>query len=125
MVSEKYGRIVAIGSIAARSVAHSSLSYNASKWGLVGLIKATAMDLGKSGITANLVHMSMTETGMVSSFFPKEVMKEFIKKINVTNSGFIEASESARMVAFLAMKESGNISGANFDVTAGQSARWP
>ncbi len=125
MVEEKYGRIIAIGSIAARSVTPNSVAYSASKWGLVGLIKATALDLGRSGITANVVNMTMTETGISYSVFPEAATKHLMKVAHITNDTFLEASESARMVAFLAMKESANISGINFDITAGQNARWP
>ena len=125
MVEEKYGRIIAIGSISSRSVVQETIAYNASKWGLVGLVKATALELGKSGVTANVVNPALTETGMSYSVLPEEVTKKVMKLTNVTNDGFLEPAESARMVAFLAMKESANISGATFDVTAGQSARWP
>lgn len=125
MVSKKYGRIIAIGSISSRSVVPDTVAYNASKWGLIGLIKTTALELGKFGVTANVINPALTETGMSFSVLPEEATKKIMKMVNVTNEGFLEASETARMVAFLSMKESANISGTTFDITAGQSARWP
>ncbi|MES2527296.1 MAG: SDR family NAD(P)-dependent oxidoreductase [Bdellovibrionota bacterium] len=125
MVRENYGRIVAIGSSSARSAVPQAGSYIAAKWGLIGLVKATALELGKSGVTVNVVNPAITLTDLSTSAYPLEAMKETAKKMNVTNAVFLETSETARMVGFLAMKESANISGATFDVAAGQSARWP
>ncbi len=125
MVQQKYGRIVAIASSSTRSAVPNATSYIASKWGIVGLIKSVALEMGKSGITANVVNPAITETELAKGRYPREVLMKIARTANVTSAVFIEPHETARMVGFLAMKESHNISGASFDVTAGQSARWP
>jgi 3-oxoacyl-[acyl-carrier protein] reductase len=59
------GRIISIGSCFAERVPYPGLSlYAMSKAALVGLTKGLARDLGKRGITVNVVHPGSTDTDM-------------------------------------------------------------
>lgn len=59
------GRIISVGSCLAPRAGRPGISlYSASKLALVGLTKGVARDLGKRGITVNLVHPGPTDTDM-------------------------------------------------------------
>jgi 3-oxoacyl-[acyl-carrier protein] reductase len=56
MISQGDGRIVNISSNAGRNLSYAgAASYTAAKWGVIGLTKHTAWDLGEHGITCNAV----------------------------------------------------------------------
>jgi SDR family mycofactocin-dependent oxidoreductase len=60
-----YGRVVAIASGAGRSAIPNMAHYTASKWGVIGMVKAFALETAGSGITANVVSPSNVRSPMV------------------------------------------------------------
>jgi 2-hydroxycyclohexanecarboxyl-CoA dehydrogenase len=65
MLSAGWGRIVTISSSSAQSGAPNMAHYVASKGGVIGLTKALAVDLARSGITVNTIPPSLVDTPMV------------------------------------------------------------
>ncbi len=65
MTRQRYGRIVAISSGAGRGGMRNLGHYCASKWGLIGLVKAVALETATDGITANIVCPAGVGTPMV------------------------------------------------------------
>jgi SDR family mycofactocin-dependent oxidoreductase len=65
MMSARYGRIVATASGMGRGGAPNLGHYCASKWGLIGLVKAVALETAEHGITANVVCPTAVGTGML------------------------------------------------------------
>lgn len=65
MREQRWGRIVATTSMGGRQGLPNGAHYAASKWGVIGFIKTVAMEVGRDGITANLVAPATTETPMV------------------------------------------------------------
>jgi SDR family mycofactocin-dependent oxidoreductase len=65
MKQQGYGRIVATSSMAGRQAYASNAHYVASKWGVVGLVKAAAIDLGPFGITVNALCPTNVATDMI------------------------------------------------------------
>ncbi|MFF7098508.1 SDR family NAD(P)-dependent oxidoreductase, partial [Streptomyces rubradiris] len=61
--------IVNVGSSAALT-AHYPVAYTASKWGLRGLSKTAALELGPRGIRVNTIHPGYIETEMTASAAP-------------------------------------------------------
>lgn len=62
MVSRRYGRVVCLASDAAR-LGQSRLSYYAAaKGGVVALVKSVAQEVGKGGVTLNIVSPGATNT---------------------------------------------------------------
>ena len=60
-----WGRIVTIASSSAQSGAPRMAHYAASKGGVIGLTKALAVELARSGITVNSIAPSLVDTPMV------------------------------------------------------------
>lgn len=68
MVESGYGRVVNISSMAGRNISyHAAANYTASKWGVIGLTKHMAWDLGPHGITVNAVCPGSTITPLIES----------------------------------------------------------
>jgi NAD(P)-dependent dehydrogenase (short-subunit alcohol dehydrogenase family) len=62
MIEAKYGRIVAIGSKTAVEPVATLAAYGASKAALVALIRTIALEVKRSGVTANVVLPSVIDT---------------------------------------------------------------
>ena len=58
------GRIVSIGSVAGVHGGADGLSYAASKAGIEGMTRRLALDLGRSGVTANVVAPGVISTAI-------------------------------------------------------------
>jgi 2-hydroxycyclohexanecarboxyl-CoA dehydrogenase len=64
MLAAHWGRIVTISSQSAQSGAPNMAHYAASKGGVIALTKALAVELARSGITANTISPSLVDTPM-------------------------------------------------------------
>ncbi len=64
MLASGWGRIVTISSLSAQSGAPNMAHYAASKGGVIGLTKALAVELARSGITVNTIPPSLVDTPM-------------------------------------------------------------
>ena len=74
MKPQSGGRIINIGSISAQTPRFDSAPYTATKHGLVGLTKSTALEGREFGISACCLHPGNVETDMTSSVQGKEPM---------------------------------------------------
>jgi NAD(P)-dependent dehydrogenase (short-subunit alcohol dehydrogenase family) len=116
-------------------------AYSASKWGLIGLMKSAALELGGYGITVNAVIPGLIDTsltrhedryaqaisaaGQQPSGRPKEdeaTAKKLLAAKSPLGVPWIDPADIAPVVAFLASDEARMVSGASFAVTAGDSA---
>ncbi|MER6531067.1 SDR family NAD(P)-dependent oxidoreductase [Streptomyces sp. NPDC001508] len=64
MITQRSGRIITIGSIAASRAMPDGIAYCAAKAGIEGLTRRLAYDLGQYGITANVVAPGAIRTGI-------------------------------------------------------------
>jgi NAD(P)-dependent dehydrogenase (short-subunit alcohol dehydrogenase family) len=67
MLQAKWGRIVNVASVAARSGAPYIAAYAASKHALLGLTRAVAAEVATRGITVNAVCPGYVDTGMTDA----------------------------------------------------------
>jgi 3-oxoacyl-[acyl-carrier protein] reductase len=120
MISNGYGRIINVGSLAGRAVPMiAGPHYAASKAGLVGLTRAAARDLAPYGVTVNCIAPGRVLSDLTG---PAEaaVNRSALARIPVGRFG--TAEEVACLAAFLASPGESVITGATIDITGGEFA---
>jgi 3-oxoacyl-[acyl-carrier protein] reductase len=108
MISQKYGRIINVSSIWGISGASCEVVYSTAKGGLNAFTKALAKELAPSGVTVNAVAPGAVETEMMSGFQSEE--RDAIAN-EIPAGRFAMPYEVASLVYFLALPESGYITG--------------
>jgi SDR family mycofactocin-dependent oxidoreductase len=78
MRAQKYGRIIATASMGARNTAPNMAHYIAAKWGVIGLVKTTALEVAADGITVNAIAPGAVETDL---FFNQATYNIFVPDI--------------------------------------------
>jgi NAD(P)-dependent dehydrogenase (short-subunit alcohol dehydrogenase family) len=141
MLSRKYGRIVMIASGQGRHGFKNGSAYSASKWGIIGLMKSAAWEVGKDGITVNCVEPGLVDTALTRN--PgrwKEALKEAGKQPQGTPTEqeviaarlprsimgipWMQPDEVAPSVVFLCTDAANRVTGATYDATAGDSVTY-
>lgn len=108
--------IVNVGSIAGLT-GHYTAAYTASKWGLRGLTRTAATELGPRGIRVNAVHPGYIETPMTANA-PATFLQANLDVTPLGRAG--KPEEVAELMVFLMSDESRFISGAEIPIDGGQ-----
>jgi acetoacetyl-CoA reductase len=111
-----YGRIVVVSSGAARGGLPGQVAYSASKAGLGGMVRTIAAENAGRGITANAVLPGMVATEMVLGM-PDEIRERLLATL--PQKRFVEPAEVAAVVAFLASRAAGGVTGEELGVDGG------
>jgi SDR family mycofactocin-dependent oxidoreductase len=114
------GRFLAVASAAATRGLPMLAAYCAAKAGVTGLIRALAVELGETGVTANAVSPGSTETSMLTESArlyglpgaPAFAAQQPVRRL-------LAPGEVAAALAWLAGEASGGISGAVIPVDGG------
>ncbi|MEU7907121.1 glucose 1-dehydrogenase [Actinoplanes sp. NPDC049118] len=109
------GSIVNVSSIEGFVGAAGLSAYSASKFGVRGITKSAAQELGRFGIRVNSVHPGGVMTSMAVTAAQSFVDVDpagFLKSLPIAR--FAEPVEISRLVAFLASDESSYTTGAEF-----------
>lgn len=136
MSERRYGRIVATASVAGRSGLANTAAYCASKWGVIGLVKSTALDVAKRNITVNAVCPTGVNTPLVSNpaawarALPndpaptREKFEALMRANPYSPQGvpWVESSDVSDVVLFLLSEEARHTTGAAIDIAAGGMA---
>jgi len=86
------------------------------KAGLIGLTKASALELAARGITVNAVAPGFIQTDMTDRL-PEEVREAMLKQIPLARFG--ETKDVAKTVLFLASDDAAYITGQTIHVNGG------
>lgn len=117
MIKQRYGRVINVSSVAARTGAiGASVHYPAAKAGMFGFTKALANQVALHGITANVVAPGIIDSERIRWRTPEQ-LKEHAAKIPVGRLG--QAPEVAAAILFLASSAASYITGATLDVNGG------
>jgi 3-oxoacyl-[acyl-carrier protein] reductase len=116
MLKARWGRIINISSVVARSGQAGQANYAASKAGLIGLTRSLARELASRNVTANAVAPGYIETAMTAVLDNKQ-REAMLSQIPLARAG--TDAEIAHAVAFLASPEAGYITGHVLDVNGG------
>ncbi len=114
------GTIVNIASIDGVAGMNSVSVYGASKFGVRGLTKAAALELGRDNIRVNAVCPAMGNPMMVKPFLDQIDVKRYIDHLPAPILPEpTDATDAARMTIFLLSHESRGCTGSDFVVDAG------
>ena len=117
MRDHAYGRIINISSGSVVNPMVGFVAYRASKMGLIGMTRALATELGRDGITANVVSPGVTETAMALTNLTPEFRAKALEKQGVKRIG--QPSDLAGMIAYVASPEAEFVTGQNLMVNGG------
>ena len=118
MVPNKWGRIVHVASIAGKEGNPNMAPYNASKSGLIGIVKGMGKEYADTGVTINAVAPAVIRTNMITDQ-PDEVLQYMINKIPMGRVG--EPEEVAQTIAFACSPACSFTTGFVFDSSGGRT----
>jgi len=129
MSARKAGRIVFIASTAGLKGYSYVAPYVAAKHGVVGLMRALATELARTGITVNAVCPGFVETELVEESVQRIVEKtgrtveQARASLTATNpqGRFIQPQEVAATVLWLLSEEAGSINGQAISLSGGET----
>jgi NAD(P)-dependent dehydrogenase (short-subunit alcohol dehydrogenase family) len=116
MRERRFGRIIAISSMAGRMGASGKVAYAASKAGLHGMMRTIAIENCGQGITANLVLPGMIATPKIMTLPQRD--QERIRAA-LPGERFGRPEEVADLVAFLARDGAGYITAQDIGIDGG------
>lgn len=132
MQKQQSGKIITLASIGGRMGVAGVTNYSATKWGVIGLTKSAALELGEDNITVNAVAPTAVNTPLyrsegqlkstgMSSFEEQDRAMLGYHSLQVPA---VEPEDIAKAIAFLASDQARYISGMVLDVAAGGNARY-
>jgi 3-oxoacyl-[acyl-carrier protein] reductase len=116
MIAQNSGVILNASSVVGIYGNFGQSNYAASKFGVIGLAKTWARELGRKGIRANAVCPGFVETTILKSI-PDKVMQAMIDRVPLGR--LAKPEEIANTYAFLASDEASYINGAVIEVSGG------
>jgi NAD(P)-dependent dehydrogenase (short-subunit alcohol dehydrogenase family) len=139
MVARKKGRIIVLSSMQGKHGTKDASSYSASKWGILGLMKSAALELGQYGITVNAIIPGLVDTPLTryEKRLDESIGETGRKAQNATPQeawdvraptvpmrvGWLQPDDISPVAVFLASDAANLVTGAEYEVTAGDSAK--
>jgi NAD(P)-dependent dehydrogenase (short-subunit alcohol dehydrogenase family) len=140
MVARRKGRFILLSSMQGKHGTKDASSYSASKWGILGLMKSAALEFGEYNITVNalipgLVDTALTrydkrlsetigETGRPKNEHPTPQQAWDIRAPTVPlKVGWLQPDDISPAAVFLASDAANMVTGAEYEVTGGDSAK--
>jgi 3-oxoacyl-[acyl-carrier protein] reductase len=118
MLSNHYGRIVNIASVAGKEGNPNASAYSASKAGVIALTKSLGKELAKNGITVNCVTPAAVKTPIFDQMTQQHI-DYMLSKIPMARFGTV--NEVAALVAWLCTEDCSFSTGAAFDLSGGRA----
>jgi NAD(P)-dependent dehydrogenase (short-subunit alcohol dehydrogenase family) len=140
MVARRKGRIIVLSSMQGLHGTSNASSYSASKWGIIGLMKSAAMELGEYNITVNAILPGLVDTPLTRYYArlkatigesrpnppdkpsPQEAWDVRAPTVPL-KVGWLQPDDISPIAVFLASDASAMATGAEFEITGGDSAK--
>jgi NAD(P)-dependent dehydrogenase (short-subunit alcohol dehydrogenase family) len=140
MVARKSGRIIVLSSMQGKHGTKDAASYSASKWGIIGLMKSAALELGQYHITVNALLPGLVDTALtryekrLSESMaeggkpppphptPQQAWDERAPSVPL-KVGWLQPDDISPAAVFLASDAAAMVTGAEYEVTGGDSAK--
>lgn len=116
MLRAHYGRIINLTSVVGVMGNAGQAAYAAAKAGIIGFTKSMARELGSRQVTVNAVAPGLIETEM-TAYLPEDRRSEYLQLIPAGRLGSVD--EVAELVAFLARRDAGYITGQVIGINGG------
>ena len=140
MVAKNRGRIIVLSSMQGLHGTKDAASYCASKWGIIGLMKSAAMEFGKYNITVNALIPGLVDTPLTRY---EARLRESIGETEANppehptpqqawdrraptvplKVGWLQPDDISPAAVFLASDAAAMVTGAEYQVTGGDSAK--
>ena len=118
MISNNYGRIVNVASIAGKEGNPNAMPYSAAKAGVIALTKSLGKELADKNIAVNCVTPAAAKTRIFDQI-SQEHIDYMLSKI--PRGRFLKVDELASMVSWLVSEENSYTTGAVFDLSGGRA----
>jgi NAD(P)-dependent dehydrogenase (short-subunit alcohol dehydrogenase family) len=139
MVARKKGRFILLSSMQGKHGTKDASSYSASKWGILGLMKSAAIELGEHNITVNALIPGLVDTALtryekrlsesmgeqgqkVEHPTPQEAWDNRAPTVPL-KVGWLQPDDISPAAVFLASDAANMVTGAEYEVTGGDSAK--
>ena len=117
MIKNNYGKVINITSISSQISMPLRSAYCSSKFGLLGLTKASAVELAKHNILINAIGPGVTETELTVNVLGKKKMDEIANNIPIGRLANTE--DISKVVMFMSSKLNSYIVGQNIIIDGG------
>jgi NAD(P)-dependent dehydrogenase (short-subunit alcohol dehydrogenase family) len=127
MLRQKHGSLIAFSSVSGKRPIEGRASYGAAKMGVIGLVRALALELGPHGIRANSVcpggvegdrfAANVRKLAAVSGRTQRDVRRDFADATPLRR--LVSAEDVANVCAFLASDDAAAITGEDVNVSNG------
>ena len=118
MISNNYGRIVNVASIAGKEGNPNAMPYSAAKACVIALTKSLGKELADKNIAVNCVTPAAAKTRIFDQI-SQEHIDYMLSKI--PRNRFLKVEELASMVSWLVSEENSYTTGAVFDLSGGRA----
>ncbi len=118
MMKQGYGRIVNVASVAGKEGNPNASHYSASKAGLIALTKSLAKELATKGILVNAVSPAAAKTAIFEQMTQQHIDYMLAK---IPMGRFVEPSEIAAAIAWLASEDCSFTTGGVLDLSGGRA----
>ncbi len=118
MISNNYGRIVNVASVAGKDGNANASAYSSAKAAVIGLTKSLGKELADKNIAVNAVTPAGAKTRILDQMSEKHV-KFMLSK--VPRGRFLELEEFSSLICWLSSEENSFSTAAVFDISGGRS----